>query len=177
MSIFLIPLAWIEKCLSPPEAAVDWFGKKPDLPFSVFVHVLYAGAAWGGNVVLWVVALKYTSSVHASLITSTQPMILCIYYQIIGIHISRTEWLGMLLSMSGIAIASMSKLLPGGHESDQDEDVIVHSNSVKEEILGDALCLLSAVFEVFILINRNKVKPYVPLMMVSEKIVDIYTVT
>lgn len=166
MSIFLVPLAWLEKCLSPPEAAVDWFGKKQDLPFSVFIHVVYAGLAWGGNVVLWVIALQYTSSVHASLITSTQPMILCIYYQIVGIHISKTEWLGMLLAIAGIVIASMSKALSGGEDSDHDENVIVHSNSVREEILGDALCLLSAVFEVFILINRNKVKPYVPLMMV-----------
>jgi drug/metabolite transporter (DMT)-like permease len=156
MVIFLVPLGILEWIVLPRADAVDWMGKKPDLPFPIFVHVLFAGFAWGGNVVLWVVALQYTSTVHASLITSTQPMILSIYYQCIGQPVSGLEWLGIFVCSLGIGIASMTKMVSSqGSES---------AASYQAELWGDILCLLSAFFEVFILINRQKVKPYCPLL-------------
>lgn len=156
MCIFLVPLGVLEWYFLPRSQAVDWFGTKPDLPFPIIFHVLFAGLSWGGNVVLWVVALQYTTTVHASIIQGTQPMIVSVYYQCIGQPISSLEWLGIFFCIVGMFISSLTKSFTR-HEAEEETDL-------RSEIYGDALVFLSAVFEVFILINRNKVKPYCPLM-------------
>ncbi len=160
MILILIPIAVLESRFLPRTDRVDWFSKKPDLPFPVIFHVVLAGVAWGGNVILWVVALRYTSTVHAALLTSVQPMILSVFYQCTGHSISALEWLGILVATVGIFIASLSGLMAEGASH--------ASTNYASEVLGDILCLLSAFCEVFILLNRQKVKPYGPLMQVIE---------
>jgi len=99
MCIFLIPLAIIER-VSNKMNKVEWFSKKSDLNYSILTHVIIAGIAWCVNLLFWVEGLRYTTTVRASIICGTHPLMLIIYLSLKGINII----ISLSLSLSFIVI-------------------------------------------------------------------------
>lgn len=177
MVIFLIPAAIIERNFSSIRNRIDWLEKKPDLQYPLFVHTFFAGLAWTGNLVCWIIALQYTTTVQASILTSTHPLMLVLYFSVTGVCVvSRLEWIGVIVAFIGIILASlhvyMHRLLSGGVGGMGSDDSTgktpmeksISSESWHLEMVGVVLCLLSSANEVVVLLNRSKIKKYVPLM-------------
>ena len=156
MCIWLAPLAILENFTVE---SVDWFQYKPDLKFPVFVHVIIAGIAWVGNIMSWVEGLQYTSTVRASLFANLHPLMLVVVLSCTGVKVSYLEWLGVLVVIVGIFVSAAHGLLSifGPNQS---------SHAIRM-LFGDALCSIAAVCEVCVILNRTKIKKYVPLMQVS----------
>lgn len=70
---------------------------------------------------------------------------------------SGLEWLGVILAIIGVfvtAIDGLKELFHGNHDS-----------SDARAFFGDCLCMISGICEVAVIMNRKKIKPYVPLML------------
>jgi drug/metabolite transporter (DMT)-like permease len=151
MILFLVPLAFIEIKLGA--LAVQWTARKTDLKYPLFVHVIVAGLGWTGNLVFWISGLMYTTTVRASMFASTYPLMLVVYLHFNGVIVSRIEWLGVLAAIIGIVTVTGSTV-PDSNETFLPLD----------RMYGDGLCLLSAVCETLVIVNRQKTRAYVPLM-------------
>ena len=156
MIVFLIPLAMVESLKSPAE----WMAKKHDLPYTVYVHIIIASLAWGGNLLCWVYSLKFISTVTSSLIANTHPLMLVVYLHYSGSLVSRLEWIGVIVTMLGIVLSSSTSYFH--KQADLESEL-----SIRDELTGAVLCLLSAACEVVVLVNRQVTKKYVPLMQYS----------
>lgn len=182
MAVFLIPLAYMEatyyKCKPGNNGEnpnhVDWFAYKPDLQFPVIVHIIISGIAWAGNLLLWIIALQYTTTFKASVITCSHPIMLTVYLYFLNMPVSLLEYLGVLVSFSGLILSSVQDLLENHQDpasttlsdaSNIDHTAAPHVDDA-HEILGIILCLFSAACEVLVLFNRITTKKYVPLMQV-----------
>ena len=150
MCVFLIPIALIEGRYSTTK--IDWFVRKEDLMFPVFVHILLAGLFWSANLLFWVEGLLFTTTVRASVFANAHPLILVIVLRLAGHNISYMEYLGIFGVILGLIICSSHDLMATSDNS--------------STLFGDFLCLLAAVGEVFVMLNRVKTKTYVPLMQV-----------
>jgi drug/metabolite transporter (DMT)-like permease len=155
MCIFLFPLALLERFILPGEDRTNWFTKKDDLPFPAIVHILLAGLFWSGNLETWVYALQYTTTVRASVFASSHPLMLVVLLSILGHKVSLLEWLGVLVAIGGLLLCSGQGFFDTG------------GASAGSTLFGDGLCLVAAMAEVLVLLNRQKTKKYVPLMQVS----------
>lgn len=174
MSVFLIPLSIIEVYFDPVKNSVDWMGYKPDLQFPVVVHVVISGVAWAGNLLLWILALQYTTTFRASVLTSSHPIMLTIVMRFQNMPVSLMEYLGVFVSFLGLIITSAQELL--GHNAASpaesidptqfDHQSAPHPDQ-EHEILGVVLCFAAAACEVLLLFSRMTTKKYVPLMQVS----------
>lgn len=60
MLIWLGPLAIVE--MMKESSHVTWFDIRPGLRYPVYVHVILAGVFWAGNLLTWIVGLKYTTT-------------------------------------------------------------------------------------------------------------------
>jgi drug/metabolite transporter (DMT)-like permease len=174
MCIFLIPAAIIERFAkkSLPNR-IDWFAKYPDLTFKLYVHIFIAGLAWTANLLLWVIALRYVTTVQASILTSTHPVMLVIYYLTTKtVNVSTMEVAGVVVVFLGVVFASFHTSIQGalglGYTSSSPSE---GTNSTLTqpissdppvtlwgEVIGTALCLLSSTGEVVVLLNRAKIK-------------------
>jgi drug/metabolite transporter (DMT)-like permease len=154
MSIFLAPLALFEYYVTKSDKQVSWFTNRTDLPLPLIVHVIAAGLCWTGNLVFWVVSLKYISTVVASLLNSIQPLILAMYLCLCGKMISKYEWIGVIIAILGIFIASFNNLIatPG----------TMASNA----LIGIPFAFAAAVCDVMMVLTRRHQKKYVPLFQV-----------
>lgn len=150
MILFLVPLALIEFRRGN---VVEWTARKAGLKYPLFVHVLFAGLGWTGNLLFWILGLMHTSTVRASMFASSYPLMLVVYLHFNGVVVSRVEWIGVLAAIIGIII------LTGSTVSDSNELYLP-----LDRIYGDGLCLLSAVCETLVIVNRQKTRAYVPLM-------------
>ena len=166
MALILIPLAVIEAKFFSSPLWLSW-EKKPDLRYPVFVYVLVAGMAWGINLVLWIVGLEYTTTVRASIFAGMHPLLLVLYMVAIGRKVSWQEWVGVLVSFSGllfIAFFSSDGLwyrivgVGSSHRRPTSTD------SVQQPWIGDMLCFFAAVAEVVVIMNRESTKHYVPVI-------------
>ena len=156
MSIFLGPLALAE-AFYDKKNKVDWFMKKPDLPFPVIVHILFSGLAWAGNLLSWIVGLQYTTTFMASVLACSHPLLLVVWLRLSGTPISSLEYIGVVVSFSGMVVSCLQDLLHPSHREGLKIDF-------HHQLLGYFFCLMAAVFEVIVLFNRIKTKKYVPLM-------------
>jgi drug/metabolite transporter (DMT)-like permease len=160
MAFFIAVLAIIE-VYSDKKNKVDWFSKKPDLPFPVIVHVFFSGIAWGGNLLLWIVGMQYTTAFVASLIYSSYPIMLVISLKLKGSPVSGMEMIGVGVSVVGMVISCLQDVL-GSNQNQQIEGAA--TIDTRHQIMGYVLCLMAASCEVLILFNRIKTQKYVPLM-------------
>jgi drug/metabolite transporter (DMT)-like permease len=167
MLIFLIPLGIAESVLMP-EGKVEWFARKPGLPYQVYVHILFASIYWAANLTCWIEGLKFVSTVTASLLASTHPLMLVIYLRFVGQPVSKIEVVGMLIALFGIVVTSSTGYFRASETDDSLErgKYEVHP-TIPEEIFGCILCLLAAAAEVGVIVNRAVTKKYVPLMQYS----------
>ena len=186
MVIFLLPAAFLERIsisnislTTNYNQNVSWLAKMPDLSYPLFVHIGIAGLAWAGNLLCWIIALQYTTTVQASVLTSTHPLMLVIYFYISGTStVSLLEWIGVLLVFLGIIAAAFHAYIHdqlinivtfSTHQaSHHNSDPLVNNTNVPWylEALGVILCLISSACEVIVLLNRKTLKKYVPLMQV-----------
>ena len=132
MSIFLIPLAIAERCKKANQ--IDWFTTNTDLNYSIFVHTVISGFAWCANLLFWVEGLRYTTTVRASIICGTHPLMLIIYLFIKGVRVSYLEWGGIFMAMLGGLVTVK------WNESEI---------AAKNELYGDMLCILSGLNSLF----------------------------
>jgi drug/metabolite transporter (DMT)-like permease len=157
MTLILAPMALIES-YSDKKYKVDWFAKKPDLPFPVIVHVLFSGLAWGGNLTLWIVGMQYTTAFMASIINSSYPIMLVISLKLTGTLVSGMEMVGVGISVGGMVISCLQDVLENNHEKVEGPPI-----STGLQLMGYLLCLGAAGCDVAILFNRIKTQKYVPL--------------
>jgi drug/metabolite transporter (DMT)-like permease len=180
MTVFLIPLAIAEVYMDPIKNKVDWFGYKPDLRFPVIVHVGISGIAWAGNLLAWILALQYTTTFKASVLTSSHPIMLTIYMRCQNMPVSGMEYLGVLVSFLGLLLSSLQEIMgtsngetsetvqgSGLNPSSIDHESAPHPDQT-HEVIGIFLCLFAAAGEVLVMVNRMVTKKYVPLMQVSH---------
>jgi len=175
MSLVLLPLAWIESyyCFTGPTCQpIAWLSVPPlekgsshaesrqekaePAKFALVTYMLLAGAGWGVNLLAWVTALKYTTTVRASIFAGLHPLFLVMYYGVCGLAVSRMEWLGVLIACIGIAFTIF----------DESSEQLALTDSARElEWFGLFLCICAAAAEVLILVCRNAVGTNVPTMM------------
>jgi drug/metabolite transporter (DMT)-like permease len=158
MTLVIAPMALIES-YSDKKYKVDWFAKKPDLPFPVIVHVLFSGLAWGGNLIMWIVGMQYTTAFMASIINASYPIMFVISLKLTGTLVSGMEMIGVGISVGGMIISCLQDVLENSHEKVEGPSI-----STGLQLMGYVLCLLGAGCEVAIIFNRIKTKQYVPLM-------------
>jgi drug/metabolite transporter (DMT)-like permease len=151
MILFLVPLAFLES--RSGTSAVQWTAKKTDLKHPLFVHVFVAGLGWTGNLVFWISGLMYTSTVRASMFASLYPLMLVVYLRFNGVRISNLEWIGVLAAIIGIVTVT------GSAVTDSNDTFLP-----LDRMYGDGLCLISAVCETLVIVNRQKTRAYIPLM-------------
>jgi drug/metabolite transporter (DMT)-like permease len=157
MTLILAPMALIES-YSDKKYKVDWFAKKPDLPFPVIVHVLFSGLAWGGNLTMWIVGMQYTTAFMASIINSSYPIMLVISLKLTGTLVSGMEMIGVGISVGGMVISCLQDVLENSHGTMEGPPI-----STGFQLMGYLLCLGAAGCDVAILFNRIKTQKYVPL--------------
>lgn len=62
MIIWLIPFCILEAWSLPKDKVVSFFERKQDLPFPLGIHVIIAGLMWCGSLLLWIIAIQYTTT-------------------------------------------------------------------------------------------------------------------
>ncbi len=156
MSVFLIPLAIIE--LWKDKKVIPFFESRPDLEYTVYVHVLIAGVGWSATLLLWINGLKFISAVRASLFVNLHPLILVVYLYFKGLPVNWLDWLGVLFAILGVGVIGSDELL----ESDSE------NFSAIAQLFGGILCLIAAWSEFIVILNRKQKKKYVPLRQVRN---------
>lgn len=143
---------------------VQWLHTySPDLPYPLIVHVIFSGLMWSGNLLLWIVALPYTTTFKASVVASMHPLLLVLWLVLMGCQVSGLEFLGVAVSFGGILIVSQEReAATSGSRSVSGPD-----HAPGPEWVGLVLCFASAACEVLVVFNRIKTKKYVPLMQVQ----------
>eukprot|EP00455_Lapot_gusevi_P027654 TRINITY_DN2935_c0_g2_i2.p1 TRINITY_DN2935_c0_g2~~TRINITY_DN2935_c0_g2_i2.p1 ORF type:complete len:244 (-),score=31.10 TRINITY_DN2935_c0_g2_i2:65-796(-) len=101
---------------------------------------------------IWIVALRLTTTVRASLFTSTYPLIMVFWMRLRGIKVSAGETVGVLCSLAGLGVC----MLDGIDGSSTDGETSL-------SFLGDAMCFLSAFFFTFNIAFGSTVRQTVPL--------------
>lgn len=99
-------------------------------------------------------ALRYTTVVRAGLAASMHPVFLIAYLGIKGQPLSSFEWVGTTITVTGLFVAAAKDIWGGGEAS----------------VIGDLLGLVSAVCQVVVILNRHKIKKYVPLWQVYHTV-------
>ena len=118
----------------------------------------------------WIEGLRRTTTVHASVLATTYPLMLVVVLSLGGVHITLLEKIGVVVAFIGLGITSFAASNPslvmqlmamsGGVSSWASTGTMDDSRLY---LLGDTLCLLSAVCETSVILNRQQTRVYVPL--------------
>lgn len=191
MVLCLIPTA-IWEIYSKNAKPIDWFGKQPDLPFPVIVHLFVASLGWSFSLLFWIVGLRYISTFKASILATCHPILLVFWMRCNGKVVSYAEWIGVFIAFFGVFISNLSQLLKELHGSSNSSTSSNTSGLIPVgeggnatealeampwhyQLLGILFCLLAAFGEVIVIVNRMKTRKYVPLFQVNYCI--SYTIT
>lgn len=131
----------------------------PPLPYPLWIFLLCAGFSWSANLILWLIALQFTTTVKASLYASLYPVMIVFYLTFTGRPVSMIEWFGVGITVVGVVLAGGKELREEFFGSNQNHQ------THKYELVGDLLCLTSAAFQVSVIMNRKYIGKRVPLMM------------
>ena len=154
MLIFLIPLAIIEHTCIKNRPSDKQIANDTNLSYPVYIYVAIAAAAWSGNLLTWIYSLQYTTTVRASLVASLHPLFLVFVIYFSGGSVSRYEWLGVVLSIAGLCVVGSDGFGDTG------------GKAMHRVLFGDALNLVAAMAQVVVILNRRRIKNYVPLFQV-----------
>ena len=165
MFIFLLPLSFIEyqyhlgqnqnQGRDSRDKAMSMFHKPNDLPYPIIVHLFFSICAWSGNVLSWIYALQFTTTVRASLLSSLHPIFLVIYLYCTTNSVTLYEWCGVMVSLVGLFIIGSDGMWDLGEKE------------LVSVLVGDALCLIAAASQVMVIITRRQLTPHLPLMQVN----------
>jgi drug/metabolite transporter (DMT)-like permease len=147
-------------------SSISWFDRKPDLDYPIYGHVLVAGVGWSVNLLFWIVALQYITTVKASIIANLHPLLLVIYMRLTGHEVSVLDWTGVIVTIAGIFVIGSEELLF--------QEKSTSNVSPVYELLGYVLCFFAACGELVVILNRKRIKKYVPLMQVKFIISSAY---
>ena len=76
MCIVLLPIAVCEYYYLDKSSRVNWFTNvPPGLDYPIIYYTMIAGVLWSANLLLWVVALNWVSTVHAAIFAGMHPII------------------------------------------------------------------------------------------------------
>lgn len=159
MLFFLVPIS-IAEYLRIGQS-IQYFDRKPDLPYQVYVHVIFAGLLWSGSLLFWINGLHFITVVRASLFINLHPLLMVFYLYFTGGELFLFDWCGVFLAIGGMILISGEELY-GEFFGENDE-----SKTLISQIFGSSLCFLAAFCEFGTIINRKKIKKYVPLMQVN----------
>eukprot|EP00823_Brevimastigomonas_motovehiculus_P004725 TRINITY_DN3221_c0_g1_i1.p1 TRINITY_DN3221_c0_g1~~TRINITY_DN3221_c0_g1_i1.p1 ORF type:complete len:872 (+),score=233.45 TRINITY_DN3221_c0_g1_i1:109-2724(+) len=116
MLIFVWVPALIEFFRASKEERRKWVATKPG-DIHVLWYVYGNGLSWGTSLLLWVVSLQYTTTVRSSLFGGCFPMIVAIYLRFKGEKISIGEYVGVFVSIFGIASVLIVSVMLNTNES------------------------------------------------------------
>lgn len=169
MCVCLFPLMLIERKFLKQDYAASWLDKLPGMKFPLYIYILISGGTWAGNLILWILSLNYTTIVRASLYVNMHPLILVIVMYLSGGEISKLEFIGVLCAIVGILVSGsdgIKEIMQGASNSSQ-----------ARALFGDAMCFVGAFMEVIIVLTRQKIKRYVPLMQYTLATTSIVALT
>ncbi len=133
--------------VNPEEAFQKRFPILPTSTGSIWdrpgVLLILASILWGLSLSLWVTALRFTTTVVASLLASIAPILIVIYYKIVNIPVSRQESLAVFIAFSGLILCLCSSLIVPGDSRNNDENEMAIEGPFAN-IIGGVLCILAA---------------------------------
>jgi drug/metabolite transporter (DMT)-like permease len=147
MLIFLIPLTALETFCSRNHVPLRdrWLKVRPDCSYPAFVYVVLCGFGWSGSLLLWILGLRFTSTVKASILAVVHPLMLVIYLKCVGKPVSKMEWVGVVVVIAGLVISSLLRksfsyyLHPHHHFTEDATELLIPlmTNSTADEIVSD----------------------------------------
>jgi len=132
-------------------------------------YLLVVCLTWAGSLVLWVVALPYTSTPRASLFCSTYPLLLVPYMKYVQkVPVSAGEVLGVAISFVGILTSEMGSLMGDtSAETGADTKDAAASDSEwtpgQRQLYGDLLCVGSSLLLGINIVFAEKTRKVLPL--------------
>lgn len=96
--------------------------------------------------------------VRAAIFCNIHPLVLVLVYYFSGKKVRALEWIGVIVAVVGVCVSA----------GDGIKDILrgSHSSHAARSLFGDFLCVIAGINEVWIILNRLCIKPYVPLMQV-----------
>jgi len=174
MMLFLVPSAIIEIILvhraDRSEIRTNWIQNSlyQRTHRHVLLYVVGSGVCWAVALGGWVVSLVFTTTVRASLFGSTYPLVLVAYYRFTGTKISRGEFIGVLISLLAIVVSMITSLTH--------DDGARPGLDGRTMIIGDALCLVTAVFsavDIVLSAHARKILPLVTFTTLNTAVVVV----
>ena len=109
--LYLLPFSLYELYTTPRRVRRSWLERE------TVRAVALAGIGWGGTLVCYVISLRFTSTVRASLLSSLTPLVLLVQYRLSGRRITRGELWGALLATAGMVVCFLSSSDPERSDS------------------------------------------------------------
>jgi len=165
--LFLLPFSMYEAYLAPRRLRRQWFER------TTVVTTVVASLGWGGTLACYALALSFTSTLRASLMSSLTPLVLLAYYAFTGQRISRGELWGAVLATLGMAICFLSdsdpersadfgmavtespEADPGGTAATPTASALVAGHTLFGDMLATAASVFTAVDVEYSLIARQ----------------------
>lgn len=149
MCVFLLPILWYQyNDKSIPK--IQWTATLPGLKYPYIYYIILDSLVWSTNVISWVIGVKYTTTVRASLFANTHPLMLVIVLYLTGHPVHALEWIGVVIITIGI-MYSFSDQLGFTTVATPANQVVVPST-----LFGDSLCLISAFTDMLLVLIRTK---------------------
>lgn len=136
---FLLPLLLWENRRITSQERMSWWtvdGRRSRYTkyYPVFC-IVGAALGWATNLACWVVSLKFTTTVRASIFVNTHPFLLSLLYCVLRRPLARLTGFALLVCCAGLLLSEGSSL-SGSEESNHDGASL---------FVGDMLCLVAAV--------------------------------
>ena len=155
MVLFFIPIVWFE--YNYVSKGTNLFSIPAGFDYSIIVYVVIASLGWSCSLLMWIVALQYTTTVQASLFASLDPVILVFYiYCTVG-NVNKYEWIGVAVAVIGCLVA----VADGVSEPDS-----MNAKPAHYVVFGDLLCIVGNFATVVVILTRRKLNDHVTLMQV-----------
>jgi drug/metabolite transporter (DMT)-like permease len=155
MIVFLIPIL-IYQYYDPKIPKIQWMKVYPGLRYPYIYYIVLDSIAWSLNVISWVIGVKYTTTVRASVFANTHPLMLVTVLYLTGSKVQLLEWVGVSVIMCGICYSFVNQL----------DDFVAASvpattnTGQQSTVFGDSLCLIAAFADMVLVLIRTKTTPH-----------------
>ena len=156
MLLFFIPIVWFE--YNYISKGTSLLSTPAGLDHSVLFYIVVASFGWSCSLLMWIVALQYTTTVQASLFASLDPVILVLYLYFTTGNVNQFEWIGVAVAVTGCIVA----VVDGASEPEGTSAKPAHY-----VVFGDLLCLVANLATVLVILTRRKINDHVTLMQVG----------
>jgi drug/metabolite transporter (DMT)-like permease len=175
-----------------PAHAASSTSRRHQKDWHVSWYLLAVSITWAGSLVLWVVALPYTSTPRASLFCSTYPLLLVPYMKYVQkIPVSVGETVGVVIAFLGIVVSEMDSLAVGAGDASPDGMESVQLSASKQagylasesvglapmpgaewtfaqrQLYGDSLCIGASLLLGLNILFAEKTRKVLPLFTYS----------